>query len=48
MPGFDMIFVNPLARYLYCPLCKLAMKEPVKITSCGHRFCDSCLQDFLR
>lgn len=48
MPGYDCCFVEKLQRRVYCPLCNLPMRDPVQITSCRHRFCDTCLQEFLR
>lgn len=47
MPGYNLSFVNKLNRRCVCPLCRLPMKDPVFITTCGHRFCDMCLQEFL-
>ncbi|XP_013379813.1 TNF receptor-associated factor 4 isoform X2 [Lingula anatina] len=48
MPGLDYAFTERVSRRLTCPLCSLPMREPVQITVCGHRFCDSCLQEYLR
>ncbi|XP_074642015.1 TNF receptor-associated factor 4-like [Tubulanus polymorphus] len=47
MPGYSDIFVDVLKRELFCLLCQLPMRDPVQITSCGHRFCDTCLQEYL-
>ncbi|XP_041348964.1 TNF receptor-associated factor 4-like isoform X2 [Gigantopelta aegis] len=47
MPGFGLIFLSKLRRRCYCLLCRLPMRDPVQITSCGHRFCDVCLQEYL-
>ncbi|KAI0239492.1 TNF receptor-associated factor 4 [Lamellibrachia satsuma] len=47
MPGFQYLFADRVHQKLICSLCKLPMREPVKISSCGHVFCDSCLQEFL-
>ncbi|XP_067125094.1 TNF receptor-associated factor 4-like [Centruroides vittatus] len=47
MPGHDIEFRSVLKRRYTCPLCRLPMREPVRITTCGHRFCDTCLQDYL-
>ncbi|KFV69530.1 TNF receptor-associated factor 4, partial [Dryobates pubescens] len=30
-----------------CPLCGKPMREPVRVSTCGHRFCKTCLQEFL-
>lgn len=48
MPGFDYKFLEKPKRRFQCPLCSKAMREPVQVSTCGHRFCDTCLQEFLR
>lgn len=48
MPGFDYKFLEKPKRRLLCPLCGKPMREPVQVSTCGHRFCDTCLQEFLR
>ncbi len=30
-----------------CPLCTRVVRNPVQ-TPCGHRFCDSCLTEYIR
>ena len=40
--GFDFVFVSELSQEQKCPICLLAMRDPVQ-TECGHRFCGSCL-----
>uniref|UniRef100_A0AAA9RY29 TNF receptor associated factor 4 n=4 Tax=Pecora TaxID=35500 RepID=A0AAA9RY29_BOVIN len=47
MPGFDYKFLEKPKRRLLCPLCGKPMREPVQVSTCGHRFCDTCLQEFL-
>ena len=47
-PGFDYKFLEKPKRRLLCPLCGKPMREPVQVSTCGHRFCDTCLQEFLR
>uniref|UniRef100_G3PAX9 Tnf receptor-associated factor 4a n=1 Tax=Gasterosteus aculeatus TaxID=69293 RepID=G3PAX9_GASAC len=47
MPGFDYKFLEKPKRRFQCPLCSKAMREPVQVSTCGHRFCDTCLQEFL-
>lgn len=47
MPGYDYKFLEKLRRKFQCPLCSKAMREPVQVSTCGHRFCDTCLQEFL-
>lgn len=44
------VFVNFLDQpdeHLICPICKSVFSEPWQ-TSCGHRFCKSCLDPLLR
>ncbi|XP_017348734.1 TNF receptor-associated factor 4b [Ictalurus punctatus] len=47
MPGLDYKFLERPRRRLLCPLCNKPMREPVQVSTCGHRFCDTCLQEFL-
>ncbi|XP_066518575.1 TNF receptor-associated factor 4a [Hoplias malabaricus] len=47
MPGYDYKFLEKPKRRFQCPLCSKAMREPVQVSTCGHRFCDTCLQEFL-
>lgn len=47
MPGYGLKFVDKVRKRHQCPLCHLPIKDPVQITTCKHRFCDDCLQDFL-
>ncbi|GAA6081266.1 TNF receptor-associated factor 4b [Tachysurus ichikawai] len=47
MPGLDYKFLERPRRRFLCPLCSKPMREPVQVSTCGHRFCDTCLQDFL-
>ena len=42
--GFDECFLNELPDDFVCPICLLAIREPVQ-TECGHRFCFSCLEE---
>lgn len=48
MPGFEVAFVDKPRRRCLCPVCRLPMRDPVQIKSCGHSFCDVCLQGLLR
>ncbi|KAK3607255.1 hypothetical protein CHS0354_002228 [Potamilus streckersoni] len=47
MPGHTVSFPHKLRKRCYCLLCHLPMRDPVKVTTCGHRFCDLCLQEYL-
>lgn len=48
MSGFTSYFLDKPRKKLICTICRLPMRDPVQIKSCGHRFCDLCLQQFLR
>jgi len=45
--GFDFIYEDELSQEQKCPICLLAMRNPVQ-TRCGHRFCESCLLESFR
>jgi hypothetical protein len=45
--GYDATFVRPLDKEFECPVCLLAMREPVQ-TPCGHEFCKSCFHRVAR
>ena len=40
--GYECDFVHELADELICVLCHLALRDPVQVANCGHRFCKSC------
>ena len=44
---FDFLFEDELSQEQKCPICLLAMRNPVQ-TKCGHRFCESCLLESFR
>lgn len=44
--GYDYEFVPQLAEDFICPICHLAMRDPVQTTICGHLFCRDCLTKF--
>lgn len=48
MPGYDAEFTSPLDKAFECPVCLIALRDPVQITPCGHRVCNTCLQPILR
>lgn len=39
--GFDANFVEPLQENHQCPVCLLALRDPLQ-TVCGHRICSGC------
>lgn len=45
--GYDVVFVDEVSPRQTCPVCLLAMRNPVQ-TVCGHRFCESCLLETFR
>ena len=48
MPGYDAQFTSPLDKAFECPVCLIALRDPMQITPCGHRVCNTCLQPILR
>ena len=40
--GYECDFVHEVADELICGLCHLALRDPVQVANCGHRFCKSC------
>ncbi|XP_062519936.1 TNF receptor-associated factor 6-like isoform X1 [Corticium candelabrum] len=40
--GYEVEFVKPLKKDLECPICLLALREPLQ-TPCGHLMCKSCV-----
>eukprot|EP00117_Sycon_ciliatum_P043389 scpid40615/ scgid31421/ TNF receptor-associated factor 3; CD40 receptor-associated factor 1; TRAFAMN len=45
--GYDAHFDPPLDKKLECPICLYALRDPIQ-TTCGHRFCKSCIERSLR
>ena len=37
-------FVSETHDYLECPLCRLLMRDPIMIVTCGHKFCGPCFR----
>ncbi|XP_065659857.1 TNF receptor-associated factor 6-B-like [Hydra vulgaris] len=42
--GYDAYFINELLNEHECPVCKMALREPIQ-TQCGHRLCLSCANE---
>ena len=45
--GFDELFDPPVQPDYECPICMMCLRDPVQ-TTCGHRFCKSCIQRHMR
>ena len=43
--GFEANFVDKVPDNLKCVICHFALKDPVQIALCGHRFCKSCFDN---
>lgn len=42
--GYNAIFVEDLEKNYECIVCYSALREPVQLSECGHRFCMSCFE----
>lgn len=40
--GYDYDFVSDIPGELVCVLCDLPLRNPVQLSACGHRLCQSC------
>jgi len=45
--GYDYEFFPAADERFICPVCMLVMRRSVQ-TTCGHRFCDTCIRQWLR
>uniref|UniRef100_A0A8C5YU51 Uncharacterized protein n=1 Tax=Marmota marmota marmota TaxID=9994 RepID=A0A8C5YU51_MARMA len=45
MRSFHYKFLDKPKRWLLCPMCRKPMREPLQVSTYGHRFCDTCRQD---
>ncbi|XP_065660077.1 TNF receptor-associated factor 3-like [Hydra vulgaris] len=45
--GYDAYFINELLDEHECPVCKMALREPIQ-TQCGHRLCLSCAEEMIK
>ena len=44
--GYDDEFVSKVDEELQCAICRLPLREAVQ-TRCGHRFCKTCLNEYI-
>ncbi|XP_057302613.1 TNF receptor-associated factor 4-like [Hydractinia symbiolongicarpus] len=42
--GYDYFFASSVPVDLTCVVCHSAMRDPVQIVNCGHRFCNLCYE----
>jgi len=40
--GYDVAFVSETPEYSRCSVCRLVLRDPVLIITCGHKFCSPC------
>jgi hypothetical protein len=45
MVGFDAKNKYILDPKFICPKCSLILRDPVQLSACGHRQCQSCLDN---
>ncbi|XP_065659307.1 TNF receptor-associated factor 3-like isoform X1 [Hydra vulgaris] len=45
--GYDAHFLHELSDEYECPVCLMALREPV-LTLCGHRLCFSCSEEIIK
>ncbi|XP_065659305.1 TNF receptor-associated factor 3-like isoform X2 [Hydra vulgaris] len=45
--GYDAHFLDELSDEYECPVCLMALREPV-LTLCGHRLCFSCSEEIIK
>ena len=42
--GIDATFISEVPQYLKCVVCRLVLRQPMRITTCGHKFCEACFE----
>ncbi|CAF4363838.1 unnamed protein product, partial [Didymodactylos carnosus] len=42
--GYDAANKDQFERKFICPQCELLLRDPVQLTNCGHRICQSCIR----
>lgn len=42
--GYEYVFASNVPDDLTSIVCHSAMREPVQIVNCGHRFCKMCYE----
>ncbi len=45
--GYAADFCPPLEEKHRCPVCRYALRDPMQ-TTCGHRFCTTCIKKILQ
>ena len=44
--GYDVEFTEDLPADHICSICFLALRDPIQLEECGHRFCESCFNTY--
>ena len=42
--GVEAFFTSEVAVYLQCVVCKLVLRDPLQISTCGHKMCTPCFK----
>jgi hypothetical protein len=45
MVGFRIQNLDTIPPVYCCPRCLLLLRDPVQLTNCGHRQCQSCIDE---
>jgi hypothetical protein len=45
MVGFDCRDIDAVQSTYKCPHCSLLLRDAVQLLDCGHRMCQSCVDD---
>ena len=44
----DLATFDLIKERLLCPICTDVFKNPYNVRQCGHKFCQTCIEDFNR